>query len=85
MSYAWCAGFDKKKFPHVYFQNNLNYVICIQRQWNYCSTTYSNEAEDVEYDFQLINIDSGEESQIFYFLGNELFFVFICENVLIFF
>lgn len=26
---------------------------------------YSNVADDVEYDFQLINIDSGEESKFF--------------------
>ncbi|XP_031617542.1 uncharacterized protein LOC116337263 [Contarinia nasturtii] len=44
--------------------NNLNYVICIKRQWNYCSTTYTNEAEDVEYEFQMINIDSEGTSVI---------------------
>lgn len=67
---SWIAqGSNKMNFPHVFdfclFQNNLNYVICIQRQWNYCSTMYSNVADDVEYDFQLINIDSGEESKFF--------------------
>lgn len=35
-------------------------MICIRRQWNYCSTTYSNEVEDGEYIFQLVNLDSGE-------------------------
>lgn len=49
---------------HIYIkfilQNNLNYVICIKRQWDYCSVTYSNEAENAEYEFQLINVDAGK-------------------------
>lgn len=43
-------------------QNNLNYLICIKRQWNFCSITYSNEVYGQEYEFQLINLDSGEFS-----------------------
>lgn len=41
-------------------QNNLNYAICIQRQWDYCTVTYGNEADNVEYNFQMVNVDSGE-------------------------
>ncbi|XP_055299975.1 uncharacterized protein LOC129567288 [Sitodiplosis mosellana] len=55
-NYDDTSQFVTNRVPSYF--NNLNYVICIQRQWNYCSTTYSNEADDMEYDFQLINIDS---------------------------
>lgn len=51
--------FVKTFFVFTVSQNNLNYAICIKRQWNYCAISYSNEAEDVEYDFQLINVDGG--------------------------
>lgn len=50
-------------FPLFFFfhsQNNLNYAICIQRQWDYCTVTYGNEEDNVEYDFQMLNVDSGE-------------------------
>lgn len=39
------------------FQNNMNYAICIMRQWDTCSVTYTNEIDSSELDFQLINVD----------------------------
>lgn len=42
------------------FQNNLNYAICIKKQWDACTVTYANEVDSVENDFQLINVDAGE-------------------------
>lgn len=54
---------EKKKLKcltSLFPQNNLNYAVCIKRQWDTCSIMYSNEVDDVEYDFQLINVDAGK-------------------------
>lgn len=51
---------DSSSFFFFHLQNNLNYAICIQRQWDYCTVTYGNEVDNVEYDFQMVNVDSGE-------------------------
>ncbi|KAJ8916035.1 hypothetical protein NQ315_010903 [Exocentrus adspersus] len=37
--------------------NNLNYAICIRREEGYCSVTYRNVANGVEYPFQFTNVD----------------------------
>lgn len=45
---------------HYRSQNNLNYAICIKRQSDSCSITYTNEVDEAEYDFQLVNVDGGK-------------------------
>ncbi|XP_074041849.1 uncharacterized protein isoform X2 [Leptinotarsa decemlineata] len=40
----------------VYF-NNLNYAICIRREAGFCSITYTNVRNGVEYPFELRNVD----------------------------
>lgn len=35
--------------------------MCIRRNSDTCTVTYSNEIDDIEYEFQIINVDSGNE------------------------
>lgn len=60
---------DRRKYPiwwtHIWkwylpFQNNMNYAICIKRQWDTCSVTYTNEIDSAEFDFQMINVDASK-------------------------
>ncbi|XP_072380352.1 uncharacterized protein [Diabrotica undecimpunctata] len=39
--------------------NNLNYAICIQKQPGYCSITYTNVMNGVEFPFNLVNFANG--------------------------
>ncbi|CAG9830897.1 unnamed protein product [Diabrotica balteata] len=40
-------------------QNNLNYAICIKKQPGYCSITYTNVMNGVEFPFNLVNFANG--------------------------
>ncbi|CAH0549505.1 unnamed protein product [Brassicogethes aeneus] len=40
------------------YLNNLNYAICIRKEAGYCSITYTNVRNGVEYRFQLNNVKS---------------------------
>lgn len=40
-----------------FFQNNLNYAICIKRSHDFCKITYTNELAGREDIFELINVD----------------------------
>lgn len=76
----WPSGefaFETFSFDYCFrLQNNMNYAVCIKRQPNTCSVTYTNEVDESEYDFQLINVDSGRTSERFVRSGN----VCVCEN-----
>ncbi|KAJ6636936.1 hypothetical protein Bhyg_09662, partial [Pseudolycoriella hygida] len=39
--------------------NNLNYAICIKRLPEFCTIQYTNTVDDIELQFQLINVDMG--------------------------
>ncbi|CAG9861112.1 unnamed protein product [Phyllotreta striolata] len=39
--------------------NNMNYAICIKREPGYCSITYTNVANGIEYPFNLVNVVNG--------------------------
>ncbi|KAJ8979796.1 hypothetical protein NQ317_001285 [Molorchus minor] len=39
------------------YLNDLNYAICIRREEGYCSITYRNVVNGMEYPFQLVNVD----------------------------
>lgn len=41
------------------FQNNLNYAICIRREAGYCSITFTNLMNGMEYPFQFVNTNMG--------------------------
>ncbi|KAJ8943914.1 hypothetical protein NQ318_019522 [Aromia moschata] len=44
--------------------NNLNYAICMKREEGYCSITYMNEVNGVEYPFQLTNVDDSGDPTV---------------------
>ncbi|GLG93829.1 Uncharacterized protein GBIM_01168 [Gryllus bimaculatus] len=44
------------------YTNDLNYAICIRKEPGYCSITYSVRSDNgTESDFQLVNVDAGEQ------------------------
>lgn len=67
-------GFNKK---YLDFQNNLNYAVCIRRNSDTCTVTYSNEVDDTEYDFQIINVDSGDRALLLIILKKKLFYAWL--------
>lgn len=44
--------------------NNLNYAICIRREAGYCSITYTNIMNGLEYPFQLVNYASNGQPTV---------------------
>ncbi|XP_055371503.1 uncharacterized protein LOC129605639 [Condylostylus longicornis] len=45
--------------------NNLNYAICIEREENMCSITYTNVINDEMSDFSIVNVDTYKNSPSF--------------------
>ncbi|KAJ8931741.1 hypothetical protein NQ314_015273, partial [Rhamnusium bicolor] len=51
------SNISKMRIDFLDLENNLNYAICIRREEGYCSITYRNIINGMEYPFQLVNVD----------------------------
>ncbi|XP_044762650.1 uncharacterized protein LOC123319783 [Coccinella septempunctata] len=58
--------------------NNLNYAICIRREAGYCSITYSNVMNGLEYPFELVNYAANGQPTVM--MGQAGIETFDCPN-----
>lgn len=59
-------------------QNNLNYAICIERQPLFCKITYTNELNEREDIFELVNVD--QEGNVIPAQGQAGAEIFSCQD-----
>ncbi|EFA05241.2 hypothetical protein TcasGA2_TC015389 [Tribolium castaneum] len=56
------AAINNRSQPGYF--NNLNYAICIRKEAGFCSITYTNMPNGLEYPFQLVNLNEAGESTV---------------------